>query len=214
MNVIGSCGLPMCRAPARITRSTRCPPGQADADKPEAEQALAAALSEYFAAATKADEQPMAGLAELNAHANPEADMKPKKVSATPAPKRTARGRARQGQNPKALKMPAALVGLDIVTALRDPNLLGFGIKDPSTYQAWISTAKAAFGLRMNKAELALLHNARNGPTRQPNNSNASCLYAGADRERASCRRPLPFGSRSFAITLNTYRKAKRPRSL
>ena len=61
-----------------------------------------------------------------------------------------------KGKKPKALKMPATLVGMDIVTALRDPNLLGFRIKDLATYQAWIAAAKAAFGLRMNKAELAL----------------------------------------------------------
>ena len=49
------------------------PTGQADDDEPEAEaDPRAAALAEYFAAATKADEQRMLGLAELAAPANPE----------------------------------------------------------------------------------------------------------------------------------------------
>ena len=78
--------------------------------------------------------------------------MKPKKAGASPAPK-IFRPAPIKGKNPQA-SSPAPLVGMDIVTALRDPNLLGYSIKDLDTYQAWIAAAKAAFGLRMNKAEL------------------------------------------------------------
>jgi hypothetical protein len=46
-----------------------------------------------------------------------------------------------KGNKPKALKMPSTLIGMDIVTALRDPNLLSYSIKDLTTYQTWRRTA-------------------------------------------------------------------------
>ena len=83
--------------------------------------------------------------------------MKPKRAGASPAPKiiRPAPIKGKKSAGLHVLKN-TPLVGMDIVTALRDPNLLGYSIKDLDTYQAWLAAAKAAFGLRMNKAELAL----------------------------------------------------------
>jgi hypothetical protein len=47
---------------------------------------------------------------------------------------------------------------MDIVKALRDPNLLGAGIGDLSSWRTWLAALKAAFGLKLRPGDLEVFH--------------------------------------------------------
>jgi len=75
-----------------------------------------------------------------------------RKREAQPAPK-LARVTPAPGHGKKHIN---SLVGIDIVAAFHDPNLLGYSIKDPSTFGPMFTEAKAIFALPMDETELAL----------------------------------------------------------
>ena len=51
--------------------------------------------------------------------------------------------------------MTAALSSITIDEALRDPNLLGAALGDPSSWSTWLSVLKAAFGQPLDTDEAA-----------------------------------------------------------
>jgi len=81
-----------------------------------------------------------------------------KRASFKPAPigKRVAPSTLNKGKKQRVVKLPTTLIGMDIVSALRDKNLLGYSIKDPKTFEAGFTALKALFALPPTDTEFAL----------------------------------------------------------
>src|SRR5690242_12423551 len=64
------------------------------------------------------------------------------------------------------MKKPRRLAPIDLDRAFRDPALLGAALGDPSTWSAWMTVLRSAFGLELDEAQAQLFVEIAGG--RQP----------------------------------------------